>query len=186
MSSTTGSGFPKGKVAQTLRKILYPRLSDHEAEAVVVCLMSHLLIENKINRLLYGWLKQDAPGWKEHEKVSKAERKLWKNIVEINFARKYSLVEPFFAIHFPQEAANVRKINKLRNNMFHGRAIDDATFNGHPISEERTVEELFVAAQAISMRLDKFAEMIDALHANAERLRKRLSELETQKGDRAK
>jgi hypothetical protein len=185
MSNTTESGFPKGNVAQTLRKILYPGLSDHEVEAVVVCLMSHLLVENKINRVLYAWLKQDAPGWKEGDKVSNAEAKLWENIVEINFARKYSLVEPFFAIHFPQEAENVRKINKLRNNMFHGRAIRDAKFNNQPISEEKTVEEIFLAAQGISMRLDTFAEMIDVPHANAERWRTRLAEFEMQKDDKS-
>jgi hypothetical protein len=49
-------------LAQTLRKALYPRLSDHEVEAVVVCLISHLLIEEKINEVLYNWLNQDAPG----------------------------------------------------------------------------------------------------------------------------
>jgi hypothetical protein len=186
MSDTTDSGFPKGNVAQTLRKILYPALSDHEVEAVVVCLMSHLLLEDNINRVLYGWLKQDAPGWKEDEKVSKAEDELLTHIVNLEFAKKYFLIKPFFAIHFPQEAKNVLKINDLRNNIFHGKAIGDAKFNGQPISKEKTVEEIFLAAQAISMRLDKFAEMIDVPHAKAERWRKRLSELEIQEGDRSK
>jgi hypothetical protein len=185
MSDTTESGFPKGNVAQTLRKILYPRLSDHDVEAVMVCLMSHLLVEDKINRVLYGWLKQDAPGWKENEKVTNAEAELWKNIVNIDFAKKYSLVKPFFAIHFPQEAANVYKINDLRNTIFHGRTIEDAKFNGQPISEEQTVEEIFLAAQGISTRLDKFAEMIDVPHANAERWRNRLAEFETQNADKS-
>jgi len=185
MSDTMESGFPKGNVAQTLRKILYPRLGDHEVEAIVVCLMSHLLVEDKITRLLYGWLKQDAPGWKESDIVSKAEAELWKNIVNIDFAKKYSLVKPFFAIHFPQEAANVWKINDLRNDIFHGRAIGDAKFNGQPISEEKTVEEIFLAAQGISMQLDKFAEMIDVPHANAERWRKHLAEFEAQNGDKS-
>ena len=185
MSEVTDEGFPKGNVAQTLRKILYPRLSDHEVEAIVVCLMSHLLVEDKINRLLYGWMKQDAPGWKESETVSKAETELRKNIINIDFAKKYSLVKPFFAIHFPQEAANIWKINDMRNDIFHGRAIEDAKFNGRPISEERTVEEIFLAAQGISMRLDKFAEMIDVPHANAERWRIRLAEFEMRKDDKS-
>jgi hypothetical protein len=142
--------------------------------------MAHLLIENKLNHLLYRWLRPDAPDWKEHEIVSRAEDKLQKNIVKIDFAKKYSIVEPFFAMHFPQEAKDIWKINDLRNDIFHGHAIEDAKFNGQPISEEETVETLFLAAQEVSMRFDKFEEMIDVPHANAERWRKRLSELEKQ------
>ena len=53
-------GFPKGHVAKTLRGILDPALTDHEVEAIVVCLMAHLLVENRINEVLYRWLKRDA------------------------------------------------------------------------------------------------------------------------------
>lgn len=104
MSETSDWGFPKGSVAQTLRKILYPELTDHEVEAIVVCLMAHLLVENRLNGLLYQWLKQDAPRLSKDE-TAKAEDALWKSITKIDFAKKYSLVEPFFAIHFPKEAA---------------------------------------------------------------------------------
>ena len=93
-------------LAQTLQKILSPGLTDHEVEAVVVCLISHLLIEEKINQVLYNWLNQDAPGSpKNPEKVLKAQTELRKFIVEkLDFAKKYSLIEPFFALHFPQQA----------------------------------------------------------------------------------
>ena len=180
MSKTTDWGFPKGNVAQTLRKILYPELNEHQVEAIVVCLMAHLLIENKLNRLLYQWLRQDAPGWNGDEKISKAEDNLLKNIVKLDFAKKYSLVEPFFAMHFPQESSIPWTINDLRNNLVHGRTIGDAKFGGQPLSEEKTVERIFLAAQDVSMRLDKFEEMVDAPHANAERWRRRLSEIEMQ------
>jgi len=185
MSHLTDEGFPKGNVAQTLRKILYPELTEHQVEAIIVCLMAHLLIENKLNGLLYRWLRQDAPGWKEDEKASKAEDNLWKNIVKMDFAKKYSLVEPFFAMDFSDEAANVWKINDLRNNIFHGRAITDAKFEGQPLSEEKTIEKIFLATQVVSMKLDTFDEMIDAPHANAERWRKRLSEFEMQKDEKS-
>ena len=48
MANTSSMGFPTGRVAQTLRKILYPELTDHEVEAIIVCLMAHLLIENSL------------------------------------------------------------------------------------------------------------------------------------------
>jgi hypothetical protein len=177
MPEATDWGFPKGHVAQTLRKILYPDLTDHQVEAIVVCLMGHLLIENRLNDLLYRWLKQDVPKPSKEEDAAKAEDALWKNIVKLDFAKKYSLIEPFFAVHFPAEAKTPWKINDLRNNVFHGRAIRDAKVEGHAISDEATVEKIFLAVQFASMQFDKFEEMIDDPHAVAEKWRKRWAEL---------
>lgn len=177
MAETTNWGFPKGNVAQTLRKILDPGLTDHEVEAIVVCLMAHLLIESRLNGLLYRWLKRDAPTPNEPGLASKSDDALWKNIARIDFAKKYSLVEPFFAAHFPDEASHPWRINDLRNDIFHGRAVSDAEFEGHPISEEQTVERIFLAAQFVSMQLDKFDELVDLPHAHAKRWAKRLVDL---------
>ncbi len=124
MADVTDWGFPKGQVAQALRKILYPDLTDHEVETIIVCLMSHLLIENRINDLLYRWLRQDAPRPNKDDEAVEAEDALWKNIAKIDFAKKYSLVEPFFAVLFPNEAGTPWKINELRNAM--GDSYDEA------------------------------------------------------------
>jgi hypothetical protein len=57
----SSSSFPgEGSLAQRLRKILYPELTDHEVESITVCLMSHLLVERSINGVLYRWLKRDT------------------------------------------------------------------------------------------------------------------------------
>jgi hypothetical protein len=80
-------------------------------------------------------------------------------------------------VHFPAEAKTPWQINDLRNNVFHGRAIRDAKFEGHAISDEATVERIFLAVQFASMQFDKFQEMIDDPHAIAEKWRKRLAEL---------
>src|SRR5712691_7965288 len=119
--------------------------------------------------------KQDAPMLGK-DVAPKPEDVLWKNIIKIDFAKKYSLVEPFFAIHF-SEAKIPWEINELRNNIFHGKAIKDAKFQGQPISEEKTIENLFLAAQFATMAMDKFEELIDQPHALAERWSKRLKEL---------
>jgi hypothetical protein len=176
LADDSGWGFPKGRVAHTLRNILYPDLDDQEVEAIVVCLMAHLLIEDRLNGLLYRWLKQDAP--KPNDKqVAETEEMLWKSIVKLNFAAKYSLVHPFFAAHFPNEAKTPWKINDLRNDIFHGRAIRDAKFEGQPISSEATVEKLFLAVQFASMQLETFEDMVDGPHALMEKLKDRLAEL---------
>ena len=176
MGETANYGFPKGRVAQALRKILFPELTDHEVETIVVCLLAHLLVEERLNGLLYRWLKQDAPRL-DKDVTAKAEAKLWQSIIKMDFAKKYSLVEPFFGLHFPKEKATPWEINELRKDIFHGKAIKDAKFQGQPISEEKTVENLFLSAQAVTMQLDKFEEMIDGPHALAERWSKRLREL---------
>ena len=84
-------------------------------------------------------------------------------------------MEPFFVAHFPNEAPTVWKINALRNDIAHGR---DAKFEGQPISEEKTVERIFLGAQFVSMQLEKFGEMIDSPHALAEGWSNRLAELD--------
>lgn len=138
---------PKGQVAQRLRQILYPNLSDHEVEAIVVCLLAHLLVEDKLNGLLYRWLFQDAPSPSDLAMNKKAQEALWKSVANMDFAKKWELIEPFFKTYFPDEAANVWKLNDLRNNIFHGKLpLEEAMFQGQPISEEKTVEAVFLAA----------------------------------------
>jgi hypothetical protein len=115
MSNTTESGFPIGKVAHTLRKILHPKLTDHGVEAVVVLLISHLLMEKKINGVLYRWLRQDAPSPPgKKPKVSEAENKLWDTIAGMTFHNKFSLLKPFLGIDFERAVASTTRINKLR------------------------------------------------------------------------
>lgn len=182
MSTTTEWGFPIGKVAQTLRKILHSKLTEHGVEAVTVLLISHLLIEKRINGVLYRWLRHDAPSPPgEPQKVSQAENKLWDTIAGMTFSHKFSLLKPFLGIDFQRAVESATRINKLRNDVFHGREIDDAKFEGKSIAEETTIERIFLEAQEVIMNLDRFEEMVDAPHAYAERDAKRLSELESKR-----
>ncbi len=96
MPTTTKFGFPKGRVAQTLRKILYPDLTEHEVEAIVVCLMTHLLLEDRINGLIFrSHVQQDAPKPPEGEKPSMTSEALLEILVKMGFAKKYDLSPPF-------------------------------------------------------------------------------------------
>lgn len=177
MAETTDWGFPKGLVAQTIRKILSPQLTDHEVEAIVVCLLAHLLVEYKLNRVLYQWLRQDAPVSSKDEGAAKAEDELLEHIVKMDFVKKWKFVKPFFEIRFPRDAKQPWKLNDLRNHIFHGRPIKDAKFYDQPISDEKTVENILLTAQRLSENFDKFEEMVDAPHARAERWRKHLEKL---------
>ena len=148
----------KENIAKELRKILYPDLSDSNVDAIIVCLLSHLLVEEKMNKVLYHWLKYDPPV--PYGKTKVIEDDLWKSIVKVPFANKYSIIEPFFTANFPTEAKDVWKINELRNDIFHGKALKNAKFgNGH-IGVESTINNVFETAQAISMQLGKLLEYI--------------------------
>lgn len=106
MEDTTKWGVPKGSVAKKLRTILYPELTEHEVEAIIVILMAHLLVEQNLNGLLCRWLRLDIPVSPEEEERTGVGDDLWKNIVDMDFAKKYSLVEPYFRERFPEEASN--------------------------------------------------------------------------------
>ena len=148
-------GVPTGSVAKKLRTILYPGLTDHQVETIIVCLMARLLIEQKLNGLLYRWLTQNAP--------SLAEDALWDKIVGVRFSKKFLPVATFFDERFPEEKKTIWKINDLRNHIFHGRPIEKAKFEDQPLSEESTVERIFLAAQDVSMRFGRFEEVLDSL-----------------------
>jgi hypothetical protein len=176
MADNTDWGFPKGRVAKTLRSILYPDLTDHDVEAIVVCLMAHLLVESRLNDVIYAWLKQDAPSVPD-EAGAKADTALGKNIARMDFARKYSLIQPFFEARSPNEAKALWELNDLRTKVFHGHEIKDAKFKEYPLSDEAAVEQVFLTAQFVSIALGKFQEAVDFPHAMAERWSKRLTEL---------
>ncbi len=54
-------GFPTGKVAQSIRKIISPSLSKHDVESITIVLVSHLMIEERINGLIIKWLTDHLP-----------------------------------------------------------------------------------------------------------------------------
>jgi hypothetical protein len=173
------SSFPgTGSLAQRLRKILYPDLTDNEVETITVCLMSHLLVESALNGLLFRWLQRDTAILGSTKALNEAEEVLWKQIVKMDFAKKYSLVKPFFAISFSEDAvADPWRINDLRNDIFHGRAIKDAKFKEKSICDESTVHDIFVAAQSTTRNLRQFEEMLNASHALGDGLKDRFEQL---------
>ena len=48
-------------VAQSLREILHKQLTDNDVNCMAVVLICHLMIENKINCLLFKWMSLPIP-----------------------------------------------------------------------------------------------------------------------------
>jgi len=147
-------GVPTGSVAKKLRTILYPDFTDHQVETIIVCLMAHLLIEQNLNGLLYRWLNKNDPPL--------AEAALWDKIVKDKFSNKFKPVSKFMTGRLPKEKKTIKEINKLRNYICHGSPIEQAEFEGKPLSKESTVERIFLAAQDVSLRFGRFEEVLDS------------------------
>ena|SRR6187549_3749910 len=110
--------------------------------------------------------------------LNEAEDALWNQIVKMNFSQKYKLIEPFCATSFSKDAvADPWKINELRNDLFHGRAIKEAQFKKKSICDESTVHDIFVAAQSTTRNLRQFEEILDASHALGDGLKDRFEQL---------
>jgi hypothetical protein len=183
MVDETDWGFPKGRVAKTLRNLLYKDLSDHDVEAIVVCLLSHLLVEDHINSLLYNWLLYDLPSKQEDSKeeteteLKKMKDAIWKSITKLQFGQKYQIIESVFAHWFPKEAAEIWKLNDLRNDIFHGKAIKDVLFKGKSVSTEEGIEDVYMTAQFIASCFYDLAELLGTRHAFEQKWAERLKEL---------
>lgn len=55
-SNNSESSLSKGMVAKSLRKVLHSDLNDHDVESISIILICHLMMENRINSLLYKWM----------------------------------------------------------------------------------------------------------------------------------
>ncbi len=183
----TEEGFPKGRVAETLRRILNRDLREHDVEAITVVLFCHLLVEDRLNRILYALLVYDLPrkgsGDTEVERQAaeianlEMEEKVWASVRQTFFVRKLEYIEPCLVLWYPKLPRCIREINSVRNSVMHGRRSEDLKFEGDSIWTELGIEKYFLRSQYDSMDLDKLHEMIDARRARAERLAKRLQEL---------
>jgi hypothetical protein len=179
MCEETIYGFPKGRVAETIRKILHKDLNKQDIEVFVVCLSCHLLIESSINDLLYRWLCYDIPQYCERsaDEFNKAKDLLFENISKMPFAQKYSLIHPIFTYWFPDEAKDIWEINGIRNNLFHGKSVNDVMFKGFCIRNEEGIEKLFMISHNILDRFIKLDELIESPHIMAKKWGDRLLEL---------
>lgn len=175
MIEKTELGFPTNAVHRILRSILSPTLTDGEADAIVICLLSHLLVEDRINEVIFEWLSYDLPF--TDPKSDKQRRELLNTIQKLSFSSKYDLIYPVFSELFPAEAKFVWALNKLRVEIFHGRNTCPVLFEGTSLADPSAVEKLFEKSQAASFQLKRFQELVDHRRAMGERAIEKLKQL---------
>jgi len=172
MASTNSAlGFPKGIVAKSLRKVLYSGLTEHDVECISIILISHLMIENTINELLYNWMADSIPDMssdtKEEARAHKKEvrKQVEGNIVKgLDFAKKVALIKPLATALWKKDGKDILKdiyeINDIRNDIFHRLKIKEVRFKGKLLTSEKGIETFVDTAQQRLLNIDALIELI--------------------------
>ena len=164
------SDFPKGRVAKSLRQVLYPGLKEHDVECISVILISHLMIEQKINTVLFQWMSNSIPymgsdGDQDavvHNKTVKTQ--VEDNIVKLDFAKKLALIKPLATALWKKDGKeilkDIYKINDIRNDIFHFLKIKEVKFKGKSLTSEEGIESFVNVAQQRLLNIGDLLEFI--------------------------
>lgn len=167
INGKTTSGYPIGRVANSIRKELYPDLTNHEVEAVTIILLYHLIIENKINNLLYKCMGKIEASLLNNDLLEEVKGKV---IEEISFSKKIRLIKPLAIKLWGKEHASILsdyyKINNIRNDIFHRMKIKEVSLDGKLLKTEEGIEYFIDLAHSRSMNVDDLAELIEMKKSN--------------------
>jgi len=163
-------GFPTGKVAQSIRKIISPSLSVHDVESITIVLVSHLMIEERINRLITKWLTDHLPSMdiinKKGFPVNKVAREEIEEYVQkMDFSKKLSLIKPLGTLLWGDDSKTIfedfYKINNARVEIAHRLDLNKIKFNNYTLGNEAGVEKFLDLAQQRLLNVSDLEELID-------------------------
>ncbi|MGD0022668.1 MAG: hypothetical protein ABSC54_10240 [Smithellaceae bacterium] len=156
------NGYPIGKVAKSIRKELHPELTDHEVEAITIVLLYHLIIENKVNKLLYK-CSGDIDSSLLNEKLLEGIK--WEMIEEMSFSKKMMLIKLLAKKLWRKDHTSIlndfKLINKIRNDVFHRMKIKEVNINGKLLNSEEGIECFISLAHQRSLNIDDLIELIE-------------------------
>ena len=170
-SGKTDWGFPRGKVAATLRSILSKDFSDDDVSTIAVVLMLHSLVETAIARVIFLVLTLGLPHYGKgvdhaetdnHETLNQEmEASISDAVQRLSFRHKFELIRPCLKIWHPHLQETIQEIGTVRNKIAHLERVDDLKYNGKSIWSEEGIEEFFVSCQCAAKEIDKLWERID-------------------------
>lgn len=162
-------GFPTGKVAESIRKVISPNFSNHDVESITVILVSHLMIEKNINVLLFKWMANHLPEMSTKIKdipvhvVAKEE--LEKVINKLDFAKKLNLIKPLGILLWGDDSKKIfsdfYKINDVRVEIAHRLNFEKIKFENHSLNSEEGLEHFLDLAQQRLINISDLIELID-------------------------
>jgi len=160
-------GFPVGKVAKSLRGIIHRGLSDHDVECITVVLVSHMMIEDRMNNLIYKWMTKCLPKisceTKDGKSVNEvAEELILSCISKLEFTKKVDFIKPLGVLLWTDDAEgifkDIYKINNVRVEVVHRLDVIKIKFKGKSINTEDGLEAFFELAQ---QRLTNISDLIE-------------------------
>ena len=163
-------GFPIGKVAQSIRRIISPSLSKHDVECITVVLVSHLMIEERLNTLIINWLTNHLPkvGTKNKRGVSVndvAREELDKYIDKLDFVKKLNLIKPLGTLLWGDDSKDIfkdiYKINDARIEIAHRLDIKSIKIDNLSLATEAGAERFLDLAQQRLLNISDLIELID-------------------------
>jgi len=166
----TLSGFPVGRVAQTIRKIISPSFSNHDVESITVILVSHLMIEERINGLIIKWLTDHLPkmGSKNRQGVpvnEVAREEIEDYVNKLDFSKKLSLIKPLGTLLWADDSEAIfkdfYKINNARVEIAHRLDLKRVKFDNLSLDTEAGMEKFLDLAQQRLLNVSDLEELID-------------------------
>jgi hypothetical protein len=149
MKKEPESGFPLGRVAETIRKTISPSFSSHDVECIAVVLVSHLMIEERINTLLIKWLTNNLPnmGGKSKQGISVndiARNEIVSYVEKLDFTKKLNLIKPLGTFLWGDDSKDIFNdfymINNARVEIAHRLDIKNTRIENLSIATEEGVE----------------------------------------------
>lgn len=163
-------GFPIGRVAQSIRKVIGPSLSNHDVECITVVLVSHLMIEERINSLIVKWLTNHLPEMssKNRHGVSVndvARDEIVKDVDKLDFAKKLNFIKPLGTLLWGDDSKNIFKdffkINNARVEIAHRLDIKNIRISNKSLDTEAGIERFLDLAQQRLLNVSDLIEFID-------------------------
>ena len=164
-------GFPIGKVAQSIRKVISPKFSNHDVESITIILVSHLMIEREINALLLKWMTDHLPemSTKTKNDISVndlAIEALEKVINKLDFVKKLNLIKPLGILLWGDDSKDIfsdfYKINDIRVEVAHRLNFEKVKIENFSIGSEEGVERFLNLAQQRLLNISDLMELIDS------------------------
>ena len=162
-------GFPSGKVAQSIRSVIYRDLSNHDVECITVVLVSHLMIEARINDLIYLWLAKNLPQMSSKNKSGTSVNELARDILnkyieKLEFSKKVELIKPLGVLLWSDDSkdifGDIYKINDARISIVHRMDISNIKFGNKSLNTEVGLEHFFDLAQQRLLNISDLIELI--------------------------
>ena len=170
----TLSRFPVGRVAQTIRKIISPTFSNHDVESITVILVSHIMIEERMNSLIFRWMTDHLPemsnemSYKKRRGVSVnevARDEIGILIDKMDFAKKLDLIKPLGTLLWGNDSKDIfndfYKINNARVEIAHRLDIKSIKIDNLSLDTESGIEKFLDLAHQSLMKVSDLEELIE-------------------------